>query len=173
MRRCAFLTGRGSRRRTRRTRRGVGYVWFAVIGMPVLFFVAALTTDITRIVISHRQMVLVTEAAANAGAATLDGTTGTGQAAEAVTAAKNVYQGNIDANAVDFLASTPAPSLVVTVDAAETVVTVSVTYDVDGLRFIRFFRGSDDSESFRVVRASSICEPGARPATANHCARPT
>ena len=170
MRRCAFLTGRGSRRRTRR---GVGFVWFAVIGMPVMFFVAALTTDITRIVISHRQMVLVAEAAANAGAATLDGTNSAAKTAEAATAAEDVYQANIDAGAVDFLASTPAPTNTVTVDAAATVVTVAVTYDVDGLRFIRFFRGSDDSESFRVVRASSICEPGARVATDNHCARPT
>lgn len=148
-------------------------MWFAAVGMPVMFFVAGLTADVTRIVVSHRQMVLVAEAAANAGAATLDGTTGTGKAGEAEKAAEDVYQGNIGANAVDFLASTPAPSLVVDVDTAETIVNVAVTYDVDGLRFLRFFRGADDSESFRVVRAASICEPGARPATDNHCARPT
>ena len=172
MRRCTFLNVRRTLACNRHSsRRGVGFVWFAVIGIPVMFFVAALTTDLTRIVTSHRQMVLVAEAAANAGAATLDGTSTTGKTAEAAAAAEDVYQRNIEVGAVDFL-KPMSDTATVTVDAAATQVTVNIEYDVDGLRFLRFFESTGDSETFRVARASSICEPGARPATDDHCARP-
>jgi Flp pilus assembly protein TadG len=166
--------------RSRRGARGVAFLWFLLIGMPLMFFGTAMGVDFTRIVLGHREVATATHAAALAaayqftpGEATIDKDAAHAAAVETMCTASR--------ERVMHVATPPteAPSCVgggqVSVTTRfPTVSSVEVTsqYHVAGLLLMSYFGYGDSVQS--VTRTAAVCDPrNASGPTGGNCARPT
>ena len=168
--------------RAPRRRRGVGYVWFCVVGLPLFFLAGAMAVDFSHVIVAHRQVTLAAEAAAEAGSF-------------------QVRNGQIDAGLADSVATrtfaqemfpsvdpgtfvTPSGAAasdsgmqgVTVTEFAETLngdaVDVSVTYQLDQQIFGGFF-GLLSPVTYTTSAEAFLCNGAANGPTSGHCVLPT
>lgn len=158
--------------------RGVGFVWFALIAMPVLLFSAGLSVDLTRIIVAGREASNLTSAAAIAGAYEFE----TGEAylnpgrarAEALaTWEMGSSSANGDRNNAVALLDDSQTKLEISFDnlTQPTEVIVTTNYSIDGLLFTGFF-GADNNVDGSVEKTAKVCIPGDNDFTEGFCTRP-
>lgn len=156
-------------------RRGAGFLWFVLVGIPFFFLAAFIAVDASRLFLAHREAVNAVEASALAGGFSFVN----GQAAintgEARANAQGVIAGAQTAGALRHLEVAATDVLVSPVDRT---VTVTLDYNVRNLTFLRaisiFFaqEGSADVDG-SVTRTSFLCNPGISGVGAdNVCTRP-
>lgn len=185
--RHATTRGRGAR--------GVAFVWFTVLALPMFIFACALAVDFTRVVITHRAMSNVAAAAAAAGAWQLvDGQAGIDTGSRSHQAAKEtmcagmvtvkhveprsglVYCGGttyapIDIAFTDYMA-TLTQSDGLSYPGGFQTIQVTAKYRIEGLLFSWMFSDQDFVDA-TVVRQASVCMPGVESGpTGGYCVRP-
>ena len=155
-------------------RRGAGFLWFVLVGIPFFFLAAFIAVDASRLFLAHREAVNAVEAAALAGGFSFVN----GQAAinpgEARANARSVITGAQAAGALRHLEVVGAYVQVL----PDRTVTVALDYNVRNLTFLRaisiFFaqEGSGDVDG-TVARTSFLCDPGTTGiGSDNVCTRP-
>lgn len=157
--------------------RGVAFVYFALLGLPAFFFGAGLAVDFTRIIIAHRQVANVAQAAALSGAqqfttdaATLNTSLAVAKASETYCAAQqsgalslSSGAGSTGVRCTGMYAGAPATITVATAKdrtGAATTVDVTARYRVTGLIFTGFFGADRSLTADPVTRSATICVPG-------------
>lgn len=150
-----------------RRRRGVGFVWFLLVGMPVLLFAVAMAADMSRLYVASRQAGLVAEASAVAGAFEQTPGHATIDPGRAYSAAMDTVVANRSAGAMSAGVMT-GPAQVVSTSHS---VTVTVNYRVDGLVVAQFFGATP--HALAATRTADVCVPGAYLPTGGSCTRPT
>lgn len=166
-----------SRRVASRRRRGAMLIIWAVCGLPMMFFSCALTIDMSRLYVAHREAVNAAQAAAQAGAYQIsqasigasDGYAATLQSQRAQQTPSATWAKAVSAQAVPLL----GPGSQVTVSTGTEEVTVHVTYTVPGLIFTGLF-GQTTDPTDHISASAFICVPGASgQATGGYCQLPT
>lgn len=151
-------------------------LWFACVTIPVLFFSAGISVDLTRIVVAKREASNLASAAAVAGAyqfepgkpyldrerakAEAERTWEYGRRAGDSNAARLLERG--ERVRVDLGGSYFSP----------TVVEVRVDYTISDLLFTRYFLQEDEFD-YSLTRRAFVCVPEeAEDPTAGYCVRP-
>lgn len=180
----------GSRTRdlgaARRTRRAVGFLWFCIVTIPVLFFSAGLAVDFTKIIVADREARNLVDAAATAGAYQFQPGKPWLHPTNAKKAAEDLWKWGTDhpsmnsnQNAAPMLTLIEGKTVpkvtfnpVKPGQTGPTQITVTVEYQVNDLMFIKYFT----SESTLVGNASAtafVCNPSVTTDyTAGYCIRP-
>lgn len=158
-------------------RKGAMLIVWAVCGLPMMFFSCALTIDMSRLYVAHREAVNAAQAAAQAGAYQIspgsvgagDGYAATLEEQRAQQAATSAWDKAVAEQAVPLL----GPRSEVTVSSGAQEVTVHVTYTVPGLIFTGLF-GQTTDPTDHISASAFICVPGASgQATGGYCQLPT
>jgi Flp pilus assembly protein TadG len=190
------LDARGFRRS--RLVSGVTVIYFALIALPALWFGAALSVDLTRVIIANHEIAVAAEAAALAGAYQFqpgEDYLNTAQAQAVATQtfcaaqAAGVTHLTVNAtgvrglNCTGLLSGAKATISVSVITAPEgpgpTEVSVTAQYKVPGLLFVRLFGASGTYVSPGITEYAAVCIPGQQndPETGafatGYCARPT
>lgn len=182
---------RGRYRRLKRTAAGVAFIYFTLLGIPVVFFGAGLAVDFTRIVVAQREVTNAVQAAALAGAEQYVPNEVAVDFPAARTAAVNTYC-VAQSDGVMRLSTPSGPttscqnvggSAAVTIEpiyssngSGGTVVGVTVTarYTIKDLVFSNYFTGSRTAEADPIVRSATLCIPGAADGPTNgYCVHPS
>lgn len=177
-------TGRAAVRR--RMAIGATFLWFGLIGMPALFFGAAMAVDFTRIIIAGREMHNALQAAALAGAYQFQDFSNGGDptkvdATGARLAAHQTLAVAVQSGELHLTTMTvgQAEQVPVTLTSGGTSVVVRTTYSVDGLVFSDLLanifgsgRGAANS-GYQATATAFVCDPAVRTGpTQGFCVRP-
>lgn len=170
--------------------RGVALTYFALIGMPTLFFGAGMAVDFTRIIISARQVSNAAQAAALAGAQQFTVNDASINVPRAVSAATETYclaksagalslssNGTSGARACPGALAGQQATIVVkpmrVPDGAAVGVDVTARYRVTDLLFAGFFTDPNAGPDSSVTRTATLCIPGVATGPTNgYCAHP-
>ena len=155
-------------------RRGVGFIWFALVVVPFFFAGSALAFDVSRLLLAHREATNVAQAAAVAAATQFSLTPGaedTVVPASARLAAREVVTHAADQGALR-VAVVDLASLDTRVGEANTRVTVSMRFEVRGLVFIGFFVDGGRSSTAEASQTAFVCVPDVRGVDGVYCRRP-
>lgn len=150
-------------------RRGVGFLFFTLVAIPVIFFAMYVAFDASRYFYVGREVRNAAEAAALAGSYqfTYGGTTLVRDAAR--NAARDTVNQALSAGAMRG-ATQVQPQIAVGEDS----VTVTIDYQVAEVTpFGRLFNAAaPDLISFSVTEVAYVCIPGLTPTTDGYCTRP-
>lgn len=170
--------------------RGVALTYFALIGMPTLFFAAGIAVDFTRIIVSARQVANATQAAALAGAAQFTPNAASIDRSRAITAATQTFCAARGSGALSLSQNGSGASractgrfagqsATITVspfsapDGAAVGVDVTARYRVNDLLFSGLFTSSDTTDTLSTTRRATLCIPGVVSGPTNgYCAHP-
>lgn len=173
--------------------RGVAFLYFTLVVIPIVFFSAAAAVDFTRIIIAGRETSNAAAAAALAGAWQMEDSVAAVNSSEAVSAAVETYcyaqqvgathlaepagagqacsgggRADISVELKDFRTTNGGLNA-----GGFTTVEVTARYKVPNLVFFSFFGAGRSFEANPVTRSASICVPGdATGATQGNCQRP-
>lgn len=164
------------RRRVPSRRRGAGFFWFILVGIPFFFLAAFIAVDASRLFLAHREAVNATEAAALAGGFSFVNGQSAINATAARTNARSVITGAQQAGALNHLEVSGTSILVSRLDKT---VTVSMDYNVRDLTFLRAISvifaqgGAAGDVDGSVTRTAFLCNPGVvGVGSDNVCTRP-
>lgn len=162
--------------RLAKKRKGVAFLFFVLIMLPVLLAALGLSTDFGRLIIAHRQAADTADSVALAAAHGFNNSSG------GLTASPNLNATNSKAYATQtfiaavgtpssgsMLSATESPKLSsVTLSKSNTQVQVTVSYKLTGFIIVDYFTGKRNNLTFDVTRTAEICSS----ANADFCAYP-
>lgn len=157
-------------------RKGVAFLFFVLIMLPVLLASLGISTDFGRLIIAHRQ------ASDTADSVVLAAAHGFNNSGGGLTAYPNLNATNAKAYATQtfvaavgtpssgsMLSSTESPKLsAVTLSKGNTQVSVTISYKLTGFIIVDYFTGKRNNLTFDVTRTAEICSS----ANADFCAYP-
>jgi Flp pilus assembly protein TadG len=177
--------------RSRRSVRGVAFIYFTGLALPILFFAAAFAVDFTRIIIVTRNMENAAAAAAAAsswqlvpGKVAIDETAAKDVGTETLCASTKYIAGAAAAGKskracgdgrevdADILFSKYATQVAGYPSGGPTTVTVRTEFKVTNMIFFFYFNGERTATS-AVSQSASVCVPGDTAGfTGGNCTRP-
>jgi Flp pilus assembly protein TadG len=147
-------------------RRGATLLLFLLVMVPFAMLSMMLAADLTRLIDAQRQASNVAQAAATAGSLQYRDDTSRLDLNMARTVANATAEANFDAGALRYGVN----PLSVTIPA-ERQVSVTISYQLDGLIIGQFFLGQDQQRR-SVTRVAEVCRPGETGVAGGYCARP-
>jgi Flp pilus assembly protein TadG len=158
--------------RRARSRRGVGFLWFALVVIPFFFAGSVLAFDATRLMLAKREVANVAQAAAVSAANEFSPNSTVVNPNNARVAARSLVAHASAANSLR-VAEVDLGSIRTTVSPDNVTVAVAFDFRVTGLVFLRYFGVSGGSEPGSVSRSAFVCVPGQRGVdSGNFCQRP-
>ena len=179
---------RPSARGLARRRRGVGFVWFAVISIPVIFLSGTFANDFSRIIVTHREVALAAQSAATGGSWQIHSGSPSRMCTTAAPCADRL-PGDNTAQLVALntwateMAQNSAPGITVqsvTVPVPATIgnyqtLSVTVKYTINDMMFINWFSSSAAGQVYSYTATAFLCissnNAGSNP-TGGACSRP-
>jgi Flp pilus assembly protein TadG len=155
-------------------RRGIGFLWFALVVVPFFFAGSALAFDGSRLLLAKREASNAAQAAAVAAATQFSAAPGredTVTPASARTAALETIIHARDTGALRVAQVNPAQTVTL-ISADATQVTVTVEFRVTGMAFLGYFVSGGQSTSARVSSTAFVCIPDTRGVDGRFCRRP-
>lgn len=163
------------KRKTSRLRRGSVMLLFVLVGFPFIFFAAGLSVDVTRIYVANRQVANATQAASLAGAFQFKPNSSVLDTRRAQTIALETWNKEKEVGALPLAQVPNAPVIQVTAgsSASPGKVSVTTTYNVNGLVFAAILGVSSSVNDVTIERSSIVCVPGSlNSPTDGYCRRP-
>ena len=173
----------GSRRTLSRRRRGrvamarpvarkggAGFLFFCLIGLPMLFFTAVLSVDVTGQIMAANQVTSAAQAAAVAGSFPQQTSTDRIETARSELFMRETFDRALAENVMPLAVN---PRL----DTARVVspqrVEVTISYQLRVRAFSSFLTNRAlGSERFTITRSAEACSPGQTSTTAGFCSSP-
>ena len=164
--------GRLRTARSARRRRGVGYIWFCLVGLPFIFFAGGMGVDVSRSIVVHREVYLAAESAALAGSwqISVGGQLDANQAAQVAndTFSQEEHPSADPAGSSISGATITGTSTTVSGDT----VTYTVRYQLNQLVFADLF-GAFSSHTYKVSASAFVCSAlNSSGPTQGNCVRP-
>lgn len=160
----------------RRARRAVGFLFFVLCMLPVLFGALGLATDFGRLIIAYRQVADTADTVALAGAHQF--TTGGSQInqARARLAAQDTFDQALGGGGVPSMlpaAESPVLTNSGSLDQQGTRITVSIEYRLTGFVIVDYLAGQRNELDFTITRTAEVCNSAQTDASKpRYCAYP-
>lgn len=157
-------------RRCRRALRGVAFVYFALLTIPVFFFGAGLAVDFVSLIGTNRKVAMATQAAALAGSHTFNEDQAT-ISPDATGVARDTFceaMENYGQVPVEAAGGSGTCGVSLSIDLTSTTITVTSSYRVDGLIFAQLLGAGGHSGATAVTRTANVCNPEG----SHYCAAP-
>lgn len=163
--------------RTRCRRGAAGLLFFMLIGLPVMFFSAALTVDFTMQIIAFNQAESTADAVARAASFQQRLDQDRIERTRARTAARQTFDRTQDAGVMSMTRDAQLQGNTVRFRDNDRTAEVTITYRLRMRNFTAWLSaaslGDLNSQVFEVTRRASVCTPGDNSgSTAGNCARP-
>ena len=166
-----------------RRRRGVGYVWFCVVGVPLFMLAGAMAVDLSHVIVAHRQVSLAAEAAAQAGSFQIQNGHLVPELAVDVTTrtfAQEMFPSSDPGEDVTATGAVADNSGMFGVNVSDVnvvllsgdAVSVTVTYQLDQQIFGGFF-GLLGPTTYSASAEAFLCNSTVNGPTSGHCSLPT
>jgi Flp pilus assembly protein TadG len=162
---------RSPARRVGRVRHGAaGLLFFALIGVPCLFFAATLAVDFTLQVMAANQATSVAEATASAGSFQQRESSNRLDAS----ASRHAMEATFNRAVTERVATLATDLSLDEARPTATQVHVTVSYAVPLRAYSSWFRPGADMRNERrtITRSAQVCTPGQTAPTGGHCAAP-